>query len=132
MTAIAPIRAQDRPVPYTLRLPDGRTVFVELPAAMVRYGRDKTLGFTIAGVKFLDRVRALAADSAETPTPGAIISLREALGLTQKAFGERIGVDKITVSRWERGQVRPGPESIKALRKLRRIAAARGVIVSGS
>lgn len=130
MTALSPNRAPDRSVPYTLRLPDGRTVFVELPAAMVRYGRDKRLGFTIAGVKFLDRVRALASDASDTPTPGAIISLREALGLTQKAFGERIGVDKITVSRWERGQVRPGGESVKALRKLRRIAAARGVVVS--
>jgi len=97
---------------------------------MVRYGRDNTLGFRIAGVKFLDRVRALAADTGDIPTPGAIISLRDALSLTQKALGERIGVDKITVSRWERGRVKPGAESVKALRKLRREAAARGMVVS--
>jgi hypothetical protein len=41
-------------------------VFVEVPAAMVRCGRNNTLGFTIAGVKFLDRVRALAADTQYT------------------------------------------------------------------
>jgi DNA-binding transcriptional regulator YiaG len=130
MQTLAPIQAPDLPIPYTLRLPDGRTVFVEVPSSMVRYGRDNTLGFTIAGVKFLDRVRAMAADVADVPTPGAIVTLREALGLTQKALGERIGVDKLTVSRWERGQVKPGPDSVKALRKLRRAAAGRGVVVS--
>jgi DNA-binding XRE family transcriptional regulator len=129
MQTLARIQAPDSPVPYTLRLPDGRILFVELPAAMVRCGRDNTLGFTIEGVKFLDRLRAMAADPGDVPTPGAIISLREALGLTQKAMGERIGVDKITISRWERGQVKPGPDSIKALRKLRRTAAGRGVVV---
>jgi DNA-binding transcriptional regulator YiaG len=95
---------------------------------MVNYGRENTLGFTLSGVTFLDRIRALAIDVPDSPSPGAIVALREALGLTQKGLGERIGVDKLTVSRWERGEVKPGPDSIKAPRRLRRSAAARGVV----
>lgn len=126
---LPPIRPADRPLPYTLKLPDGRTLFVEVPAEMVRYDRDKTVGFTVAGVKFLDRVRAMAMDVPENPTPGAIIALRDALSLTQKELGARLGVDKLTVSRWERGEVTPGRASIAALRKLRRKAATKGVVV---
>ena len=77
----------------------------------------------------LDRVRALAMKLDRPPSPGFITSLREALGLTQAEFGERIGVDKMTVSRWERGALRPGDESLAAIAELRNRAARSGVTI---
>jgi transcriptional regulator with XRE-family HTH domain len=61
------------------------------------------------------------------PSPGYITRLREGLGLTQKELGLRIGVDKMTVSRWERGTLRPSGESLAALEKARREAVRKGV-----
>ena len=49
--------------------------------------------------------------------------------MTQEQFGASLGVNKLTVSRWERGELRPGPSSLKRLRKLRDMAARRGVVV---
>jgi len=115
--------------PYTMKLPDGRTLFVELPGRWVTTDRDGTPAFLPPAVKFLDRVRALAMKLDRPPSPGFITSLREALGLTQAEFGERIGVDKMTVSRWERGVLRPGDESLTAMSELRNRAASRGVTI---
>ncbi len=36
-------------------------------------------------------------------------ALRESLGLSQAAFGERVGVDQSTVSHWENGKKPRGP-----------------------
>ncbi|MBI1851047.1 MAG: helix-turn-helix domain-containing protein [Planctomycetes bacterium] len=58
-------------------------------------------------------------------------ALRDALALTQKEMGELIGVNKLTISRWERGTLRPSPESIRALERLRKTAARKGVLVAG-
>lgn len=58
-------------------------------------------------------------------------TLREALGLTQAEFGRRIGVEKMTVWRWEKGKLRPGNESIEAIESLRREAARNGVLLAG-
>ena len=63
------------------------------------------------------------------PSPGFITALREALGLTQAEFGERIGVDKMTVSRWERGALRPSSESLAAISELRNRATRSGVTI---
>jgi len=106
--------------PYTMRLADGRTLFVEVPGKWVTADRDGRPAFTAGGVRFLDRVRVLALRLDRTPSPGYITTLREALGLTQKELGERIGVDKMSVSRWERGRLRPSDESLAALERLRR------------
>ena len=38
--------------------------------------------------------------------PQAIRALRRSLGLTQAAFGDRLGVTNVTVSRWEIGRIR--------------------------
>jgi hypothetical protein len=46
-------------IPYTMRLPDGRTVYVEVPARMAVRDRTGKLAFTPEGVRFLDNVRAL-------------------------------------------------------------------------
>ncbi|MFN0012213.1 MAG: helix-turn-helix domain-containing protein [Phycisphaerales bacterium] len=57
-------------------------------------------------------------------------TLREALGLTQAQLSERLGVDSMTVSRWERGTVKPSPAAVKALDKLRRDAGRRGTVIA--
>ena len=118
-------------LPYTMRLPDGRTLCVEVPGRWVTADRDGTPAFLPDGVRFLDRVRALFISILDrAPSPGFITTLREGLGYTQKQFGERIGVDKMTVSRWERGTLRPGAESLAMIEKLRREAVRKGVTLS--
>lgn len=116
--------------PYTMKLPDGRTLFVEVPGRWVTTDRSGAVAFLPEGVRFLDRVRALAASALDRPpSPGFITTLREALGLTQKELADKLGVDKMSVSRWERGAIRPGEESLAALDKLRREAVRRGVAI---
>jgi transcriptional regulator with XRE-family HTH domain len=82
-------------------------------------------------VRFLDRCRSLFAPLDRIPTAGFIRTLREALGLSQARFGERIGVNKVTVYRWEHGELRPGAESLQAIRKLRGQASRKGVMLDG-
>lgn len=124
--------ALSRPdVPYTMRLPDGRTVYVEVPGRYTAADRGGQVAFLPEGLRFLDRLRALLMQVPGAPSPGYIATLREALGLTQKEFAARLGVDKLTVSRWERGALRPGAASVKAIRRLRDDAARRGVALPG-
>ena len=114
--------------PYTLRLPDGRTLAVEVPGRWVSADRDGTPTFEPEAVAFLDRVRAVFMSALDrAPSPGYITRLREGLGLTQEQFGRRVGVDKMSVSRWERGTMRPGAETVKAIEKLRKDAIRHGV-----
>ncbi len=117
-------------VPYTMRLPDGRTLFVLLPAAWCERDVTGELLFKPEAARHLDRIRALAMKAPKAPTPGYVRTLREALGLTQKRFGERLGVDAMTVSRWERGTVQPGPAALKALEKLRIAAGRKGITIA--
>jgi len=42
-------------------------------------------------------------------------SYRDNHGLSQAALGERIGVDRITVWRWENGKRQPSPAQCKLL-----------------
>jgi DNA-binding XRE family transcriptional regulator len=116
--------------PYLMRLADGRRLAVEVPARWVKYDRGRELGFTIVGVRFLDRLRALFSPMKSPPSPGFIRSLREALGLTQSEFGNSVGVDKLTVSRSERGELRPGKRSLRALQKIRSAAVRKGISLS--
>ena len=83
--------------------------------------------FLPEAVRFLDRVRALATPMKRPPSLGFIVTLREALGLTQKELAQRLNVDKMSVSRWERGVTRPRAESVAALENLRRQAVRKGV-----
>jgi transcriptional regulator with XRE-family HTH domain len=78
---------------------------------------------------FLDRIRALLMKVDAASNWAHIRTLREALRMTQKQLGEAVGVDKLTVSRWERGEVKPGTASVKRLRKLQEEATRRGVVV---
>lgn len=41
--------------------------------------------------------------------------LREQLGESQEQFGERFGVTKMSISRWERGESEPTPDNIRTL-----------------
>lgn len=116
-------------LPYTIKLADGRTLYIEVPGRWVTTDRGGRPAFLPPAVKFLDRVRALAVKLDRPPSPGYIVALREALGLTQKELGERIGVNKMTVSRWERGALRPSAESLTAMEDLRRKAVRRGVAI---
>jgi hypothetical protein len=133
-----PLRRRGRPpaaqltnpdLPYTMKLPDGRTLYVEVPGRWVTIDRDGSSAFLPGGVAFLDRLRALAIKLDRPPGPGFITALREALGLTQKEFGKQLGVDKMTVSRWERGTLRPSDESLAVIEELRRRAVRRGVTI---
>ncbi len=99
------------------------------PGRWVTTDRDGKAPLRRRGVAFLDRVRALAIRLDRPPSPGYIIALREALGMTQKEFAERIGVDKMTVSRWERGALRPSDESLAGIEQLRKQTVRRGVTI---
>ena len=114
-----------------MKLPDGRTLFVEVPGRWTTNDRDGSTLFLPDAVRFLDRIRVLANKLNRAPTPAYITTLRESLGLTQAQFGQTVGVDKVTVSRWERGELRPGDKSLAALEKLRAQAAARGAVIPG-
>ncbi len=116
-------------LPFTMKLPDGRVLYVEVPGRWVTEDRDGSPALLPGAVRFLDRIQALAQRLDRPPSPGFITSLREALGTTQAEFGARIGVDKMTVSRWERGALRPGPESVRAIEDLRRRAVQSGVAI---
>lgn len=118
-------------VPYTMRLPDGRTLFVEVPGRWTVEDRGGETAFLPEGVRFLDRIRALAMKLDHAPSPGYVTALREAMGLTQAELGEQIGVDKMTVSRWERGTLRPSDGSLAALERLRKDAIAKGIVIPG-
>ena len=65
------------------------------------------------------------------PSPGFLTALREALGLTQREFAAQVGVDKMTVSRWERGALRPSREALAAIERVRKEALRRGVAIEG-
>lgn len=47
-----------------------------------------------------------------------IISLREAIGLTQEQFAKRLGRTQSTVSRWESGEQMPDGVALKDLQRL--------------
>ena len=56
-----------------------------------------------------------------------IKELRDKLKLTQRKFGDKLGVDAVTVSRWELGTQRP---CLLLHKKLRRLARKHGVPVT--
>jgi hypothetical protein len=124
-------RRRTRNVPYTMRLPDGRIVFIEMPARMARRERTGELTFTPDGVRLLDSVRALAWEGGPAPSPAYLASLREAMGLTQAQLGRLIGRNKLTVSRWERGRLSPGTKAIGRLYELARKRKRAGVVLAG-
>jgi DNA-binding transcriptional regulator YiaG len=57
-------------------------------------------------------------------SPEEIRKLRDALGLTQAAFAERIGAQRVTIARWEIGVSQPKGLYLQALEKLQDKAKA--------
>lgn len=117
-------------VPFTARLPDGRTLFVLVPAKWCVIDSTGEVMFRAEAVRFIDRIQALAMKTPTHPTPGLIRALREALGMTQAALASTLGVDAMSVSRWERGASRPSEKAARALDRLRRAAGRRGTVVA--
>jgi DNA-binding transcriptional regulator YiaG len=118
-------------IPYTMKLSDGRTVFVEVPARMATRDRSGELAFMPEGVHFLDRVRALALQPGHRPSPAYLATLRESLGLTQAQVGRLVGRNKLTVSRWECGAISPSAEALHRLYALARKKKEAGVVLAG-
>lgn len=125
-----PTRAITDDVPFTAKLPDGRTLFVLVPARWCELDASGEVLFKPEAARFIDRIQALAMRTPSAPTPGYIRTLREALGLTQAELAERIGVDKMTVARWEWGKLKPRRKVAAALDKLRRDAGRRGTTIA--
>ena len=123
-------RARDEDVPYTMRLPDGRTLLVLVPAAWCEADVSGDMAFGPRAVRLLDQVRALAMRTPHPPTPGFVRTLREALGMTQAAMAEALGVDKMTVARWEWGKVKPSAAAAEALDHLRRRLGRKGIVIA--
>jgi putative transcriptional regulator len=51
-----------------------------------------------------------------------IKEIRNALGISQAEFARRVGVDVGTVSRWERGEVRPSQLAQQKIDELEKVA----------
>ncbi|MBC7784948.1 MAG: helix-turn-helix domain-containing protein [Burkholderiales bacterium] len=129
-TATAHRWQQGTDLKYVMPLPGERMLAISLPAAWLKAGRTGEPLLLPPAVRALDRLRALFLTEAPL-TPGFILSLREALGLTQEAFGQKVGVSKMTVSRWECGRMAPGNVAAGLLRKLQARAQRDGVKIDG-
>lgn len=117
-------------LPYAVPLGNGSMLAIKLDASWVKLDRSGEPLLLPPALRAIDRLRAVFA-AQERLTPGFVASLREALGLTQSEFGQRLGVSKMTVSRWECGRMRPGPAATRTLFKLRSEAQREGVFVGG-
>ena len=73
-------------VAHSLRLRDGRTLFIHLPEDTISYDDDGRRLFGARAVRLIDRARALAIPVPEEPTPGYMFAIRDALGLTHVRF----------------------------------------------
>lgn len=80
-------------------------------------------------MRTFDRLRAVLKQVSPKSTPGHIASLRDALGMTQQQFATRLKVTSQTVSRWERGEVRPNERALAAMRRLQAAARRKGIAV---
>ena len=117
-------------LPYVTRFGDGQMVAISLPAAWLKADRSGEPLLLPPAVRALDRLRALFKSQAAL-TPGFLVSLREALGLTQDQFGQKLGVSKMTVSRWECGRMRPSASAVAAIRELQAQSQRKGVKIDG-
>ena len=118
-------------LPYVVSLGPGRWLAISLDPAWVKADRSGKPLLLPPAVRALDRLRAVFAQQ-EAITPGFIVSLREALGLTQSEFGRKVRVSKMTVSRWECGRMRPGPGACRAIVHLQEQARRAGVTIDGA
>ena len=99
---------------------------ISLRAAWLKPDRSGRPLLLPPALRALDRLRAVFATQ-EKLTPGFIVSLREAMGLTQEQFGRKLGVTKMTVSRWECGRMRRSRSMAAAIRKAQMQLRNKGV-----
>ncbi len=116
--------------PYVASFGDGSMLAISLPASWVKAGRSGEALLLPPAVRALDRLRALFTDHMKF-TPGFIVSLREAMELTQADFGRKLGVSKMTVSRWECGRMGRRASAIAAMRALQERSRREGVRIDG-
>jgi hypothetical protein len=121
---------QGMDLPYVAKLSEGSMLAISLPASWVKADRSGEPLLLPPAVRVLDRLRALFSDQ-EKPTPGFIVSLREAMRMTQEQFACRLGVSKMTVSRWECGRMVPGVSAVAAIRELQAKSRREGVKIDG-
>jgi DNA-binding transcriptional regulator YiaG len=117
-------------LPYVVPFGDGGMLAIALRAAWLKPDRSGRPLLLPPAVRAVDRLRAVFTNQ-EKLTPGFVISLREGMGLTQSEFGQKLGVSKITVSRWECGRMRPGATTARAILKLQAEARHEGVKKTG-
>lgn len=117
-------------LPYVVPLGDRGGLAISLPSVWLKPDRSGRPLLLPKAVRYIDRLRAVFSTQPRL-TPGFIISLREAMELTQVEFGEKLGVSKMTVSRWECGRMRPGLNAASAILKLQAQARRRGLKVDG-
>ncbi len=109
--------------------PEGR---VAATVSMRRDPRSGELSFTPSALRKLDRLRSLLVKMHQASSPGHLRTLRDALGLTQQQFADRLGVSSQTVSRWERGEARPSEPTLARIRALQQRERRAGVAVPAS
>lgn len=124
-------RVRQADVPFTTRLPDGRTLAVEIPGRWMAEDRDGSAVLLPEAVRFVDHLQVAFSKLRLPPSPGYITTLREALGMTQAEMGRRVGVAKLTVSKWEMGRLRPGAASIQKIEAMRQKAIRDGLELAG-
>jgi DNA-binding transcriptional regulator YiaG len=118
-------------LPYVIPFGENGMLAISLRAQWLKVDRSGQPLLLPPAVRAIDRLRALFG-AQQTLTPGFIVSLREAMGMSQEEFGRRLGVSKMTVSRWERCRMRPGESNIAAIRSLQARARREGVRIDGA
>ena len=129
-TAIATSWKPGMSLPYTVQLGGGRILAIDLDANWLKADPSGQPLLLPPAVRALGRLRSFLATQ-DRITPGFLVNLREGMGLTQAEFGQKLGVSKMTVSRWECGRMHPDPTASAALLKLQRHARHRGVLIDG-
>jgi DNA-binding transcriptional regulator YiaG len=105
-------------VPFVMCLPDGRSVFVQVPDHLISRRRGEKVTFTAEGDRFLEQIQGEALQAPKRPSVLQIRELRRATGLKQPEFAERIGYSVVTVKKWEAGELKPGKKAILRLHRL--------------
>lgn len=118
-------------LPYVIPWVNGGMLAIALPPEWLKADRSGKPLLLPPAIRAIDRLRAVFAKQ-EKVSPGFIISLREGMGLTQAEFGQKLDVSTMTVSRWERGRMRPSPAMSTAILDLQAKASRSGVKIDGN
>ena len=86
-------------LPYVIPFGANGTLAIALRAEWLKSDRAGNPLLLPPAVRAMDQLHAVFSRQSEM-TPGFIVSLREAMGLTQEQFAGKVSVSKMTVSRW--------------------------------